>query len=54
MVDRRERIQTRERVLPVRDDRVYRETQALAALIVPFLVVAFVILYFFPGDTQRL
>ncbi len=54
MVDRREGIQSRERVLPVRDDRIYPETRALAALIVPFLVLAFAILYFFPGDTQRL
>jgi hypothetical protein len=29
-------------------------TRALSAFIVPFLVVAFVVLYLFPGDTDRL
>ena len=37
-----------------RDDRVLRETRWLAAFIVPFLVVAFVLLYLLPGDTDRL
>ena len=36
------------------NDRVLWETRALAALIVPFLVAAFVILYFRPQDTGRL
>ena len=36
------------------DDRIYRATRWLAAFIVPFLVVAFGILYFFPADTARL
>ncbi len=38
----------------VRDDRVLRETRWLAAIIVPFLLVAFVLLYLFPGHTDRL
>jgi len=37
----------------VRDDRVYRETRVLGAVIVPFLVVAFVLLYGFPDDTRH-
>jgi hypothetical protein len=36
------------------DDRVLPETRWLAALIVPFLCVAFVLLYLFPSDTDRL
>jgi hypothetical protein len=36
-----------------RDDRVYRETRWLGAVIVPFLVVAFALLYFFPDDTRH-
>ncbi len=35
-----------------RDDRVLRQTHILAAVIVPFLVVAFALLYLFPGDTR--
>ena len=35
-----------------RDDRVFRQTHILGAVIVPFLVVAFALLYFFPGDTK--
>ena len=35
-----------------RDDRVFGQTRALAAFIVPFLLVAFVLLYFFPGSTK--
>jgi hypothetical protein len=38
----------------VRDDVVLPATRALSAFIVPFLVVAFVVLYVFPGDTARL
>ena len=37
-----------------RDDAVLPATRALSALIVPFLVVAFAVLYGFPGDTDRL
>jgi hypothetical protein len=37
-----------------RDDAVLPATRALSACIVPFLVVAFVVLYGFPGDTDRL
>ena len=37
---------------PARDDRVLRQTRILAAVIVPFLVVAFALLYVFPGDTR--
>jgi hypothetical protein len=36
------------------DDRVLRTTKALSAFIAPFLVVAFVVLYGFPDQTQRL
>ena len=39
---------------PSRDDVVLPATRALSAFIVPFLVVAFVALYGFPGDTDRL
>ena len=42
------------RVPPARDDRVLPQTRALALFIVPFLLVAFVILYVFPDDTGRL
>ena len=35
-----------------RDDRVLRYTHVLGAIIVPFLVVAFALLYFFPADTK--
>ena len=37
----------------MRDDRVFTETRALGAIIVPFLVVAFALLYFFPDDTRH-
>jgi hypothetical protein len=37
---------------PERDDRVLRQTHILGAVIVPFLLVAFALLYFFPGDTR--
>ncbi len=37
---------------PERDDRVYKQTHVLGAFIVPFLLVAFALLYFFPGSTK--
>ena len=37
-----------------RDDRVLPATRIVSAAIVPFLLVAFVVLYGFPGDTDRL
>jgi len=37
----------------VRDDRVLTTTRVLGAVIVPFLVVAFIGLYLFPADTGR-
>ncbi|GAA4717234.1 hypothetical protein GCM10025782_12910 [Pedococcus ginsenosidimutans] len=37
-----------------RDDRVLATTRALSAFIAPFLLVAFVLLYGFPGRTARL
>ena len=37
-----------------RDDRVLAYTRALSLVIVPFLLVAFGVLYFFPGDTKTL
>jgi hypothetical protein len=43
-----------EAVLTTRDDRVLPYTRALSAVIVPFLVGAWVILYLFPDDTKRL
>src|SRR3954449_11665947 len=36
-----------------RDDRVFRSARLLGAVIVPFLVVAFALLYFFPDDTRH-
>ena len=36
-----------------RDDRVFRSTRLLGAVIVPFLLVAFALLYFFPDDTRH-
>ncbi len=36
------------------DDRVLPLTRIVSAAIVPFLVVAFVVLYVWPGDTDRL
>jgi hypothetical protein len=38
----------------LRDDRVLPETRVLSAFIVPFLLVAFVMLYFFPDNTDTL
>ena len=37
----------------MRDDRVLPETRVLGAMIVPFLVVAFALLYCFPDDTRH-
>jgi hypothetical protein len=37
----------------MRDDRVFTQTRVLGAAIVPFLVVAFTLLYFFPDDTRH-
>jgi hypothetical protein len=39
--------------MAARDDAVLPATRALSAFIVPFLVVAFVVLYGFPNDTDR-
>jgi hypothetical protein len=36
------------------DDRVLVRTRVLSAVIVPFLLAGFVLLYLFPGDTKRL
>ena len=36
------------------DDRILPETRWLAAIIIPFLVAAFIILYFWPNDTDKL
>ena len=36
-----------------RDDHVYRSTRWLGAVIVPFLVLAFALLYWFPDDTRH-
>jgi hypothetical protein len=38
----------------VQDDRVLPGTRWLSLFIAPFLVVAFVLLYLFPGETERL
>jgi hypothetical protein len=38
----------------MRTDRVFPETQWVSAIIVPFLVAAFAILYLFPDHTQEL
>jgi hypothetical protein len=37
----------------MRDDRVLPGTRLLGAVIVPFLLVAFALLYFFPDDTRH-
>ncbi len=39
---------------PVRDDRVLPITRLLSAVIAPFLLVAFALLYVFPTETKRL
>lgn len=36
-----------------RDDRILPFTRVVSAIIIPFLLAAFVLLYFFPADTQR-
>ena len=38
----------------VRDDRIFPETRWIGACIPPFLVVAFIMLFFFPNDTATL
>src|SRR6266705_3596308 len=38
----------------VRNDRILPETRWLAVLIIPFLVAAFTLLYFWPNDTDKL
>ncbi len=38
----------------VRSDRILPETRWVSAIIVPFLVAAFAILYLFPDHTQEL
>jgi hypothetical protein len=38
---------------PDRDDRVLKQTRVLGAFIVPFLLVAFALLYLFPDDTTH-
>jgi hypothetical protein len=42
------------RTHPVPDDQILVFTRGLAWFIAPFLIVAFVVLYPFPGQTQRL
>src|SRR3954464_3100614 len=37
----------------MRDDRVFQSTGLLGIVIVPFLLVAFALLYFFPDDTRH-
>ena len=37
----------------IKDDRVLGATRVLGAVIVPFLLVAFALLYLFPGDTAH-
>ena len=39
---------------PQRDDRVLPTTRALAIIVIPFLVVAWAILYLWPNDSGRL
>ena len=41
-------------IIELRDDRVLAYTRVLSLLIIPFLLIAFVVLYLFPGDTKRL
>jgi len=38
----------------VRDDRILRETRVVSFIIPPFLIVAFIMLYFFPDNTEQL
>jgi hypothetical protein len=44
----------RSEVSGITDDRVFPETRLLAVIIVPFLLVAWVILYLFPTHTKEL
>ena len=37
-----------------RNDRILPETRWVAGLVIPFLIVAFIILYFFPHNTAKL
>ncbi len=37
-----------------RDDKVLPATRALSIFIIPFLLVAFVVLFGYPDDTKRL
>lgn len=39
---------------PTRNDQIYRETKGLAAIIIPFLLAAFYILYLRPTETGEL
>lgn len=36
------------------DNRIFPETRVVAAAVIPFLVAAFIILFFFPGESGRL
>lgn len=47
-------IEAGDRASQARDDRVLPVTRALSAAIVPFLVAAFLVLYVWPTDTDRL
>jgi hypothetical protein len=42
------------RVSDTRDDRIYPVTRGIIGAIIPFLLVAFAMLYFWPDDTGRL
>jgi hypothetical protein len=42
------------RTPPIRDDRILGFTRGLSWFIAPFLIVAFLVLYPFPGQTHRL
>jgi hypothetical protein len=37
----------------VKNDQIYRETKWLAAVIIPFLIAAFGLLFFWPNDTDK-
>ena len=50
----RHRVTPSQPVAPERDDAVLPATRALSAFIVPFLLVAFVVLYGYPRSTGRL
>ena len=38
--------------MTMKDDRIFPFTRIVAAIVVPFLVLAFLILYFFPYSYQ--